>query len=317
MWGNRPGWIIAAILSVLILAPVVWVVRAGRMSAPNGIALDSENLKTIQLPVDAEETWPLATEGGDAGAIYRAAIDAWNDDAEAAAKSVMSSGAGELPDSIKLLVSARHLKTMTLFAVDLGDVVNYDNDRPRLEKLFAAGEWSYKIGLSLNVHGNTQDGTACLEAAFALGRQLFDERITFDECQKGMQLMADAATARRENVERLSVAWDRLEKFTRQMDEYQTQHLIPIWQTIGSVDQEVIDRSAGDVAMLAEQSRERMWRVESTLKLGRFRFNAGSGGDQAGATRLLRKLIDDPDPAVSRAAQMALKLDIETYRMIH
>src|SRR5258708_7926607 len=155
MWGNRPGWIIAGVLAALILAPVAWMVRAGRMSAPTGIGLDPENLKIIQLPIQPEEVWPIATQSGDAGAMYRMAI--------------VASPNGDLPESIKLLLSARHLKSMTLFSSGLADVVNYDTEHPRLDKLFAAGEWSYRIGLSMNLHGNAVDAAACEEATFALG----------------------------------------------------------------------------------------------------------------------------------------------------
>jgi len=317
MWGNRQGWIIAAVLAALILAPVGWIVRAARMSAPTGVGIDPDNLRVIQLPIEPDLVWPIATDAGDAGAIYRQVIDAWNDDAEAAAKSFTASPRGELPEAIKLLVSARHLRSITLFSADLNSVINYDSESPKLEKLFAAGEWCYRIGLSETQHGNAEEGTACLEAAFTLGVQLFNERIVFDECRKGMQLMTDAAAAERQNVERLSDEWNRLDRFVREVDDCQSRRLNPVWKTIGSVDPEVIARTAGDMAALATQSRERMWRVEATLKLGRFQYDAGSSGDQAGAKRLLKKLRNDPDPAVSQAAETALNLGIETYRMIH
>jgi hypothetical protein len=307
MWGNRLGWIIAIVLSASILAPVGWIVRAGRLSAPTGIGLDPENFKPIALPLAPDTAWPIFTDDGDAGPVYARVIDAWNDDAEAAARQFARAPAGELPEPINLLVAARHLKTMTLFAADLTELINYDSEHPKLDKLFAAGAWCCRIGMSLSLHGRPDDATACLEAAFALGRQLFVERIVYDECQKGMTLMSDAATARKPG----------LDEFALRLEEYQTQRLIPIWQTISSVDPDVLARSAGDVAALATRSPERLWRVEATLKLGEFRFNAGSIGDQTGAARLLRTLSADPDPAVALAATTALKLDIETYRMIH
>jgi hypothetical protein len=314
MWGNRIGWIIAVVLAALILAPVGWLVQAGRMSPPSGIGREATNLEPIALPISPDDAWPLFSDDGDAAPLYAKAIDAWDSNA---ADDYVRSPHGAPPASLRLLLDARHMRGMNLFAANPTDLVNYDSDHPRLETLFAAGQAEYQAGLALLQEGNAADGEACLAAAFALGRQLYNERVVFDEYQKGTQLMADSATAMLPGLERGSERWNKLEAFCRKMDEYQSQRIVPVWQVISSVDQDVIAQSAGDVAAFALNSRERMWRVEAALKLGRNRYDAGSPGDQIGAARLLARLADDPDPFVAAAAHCALDLSVENYRMIH
>jgi hypothetical protein len=308
MFGNLQGWLISVVLAAVILTPVAWVVRMSRLSPPSGIGRDPANLAVLALPVDPDEVCPIFTSDEDAGPFYIRAIAAWSDDAERAAQAFVQNPTGPLPDSLQCLVDARHCQRMTLFSTDLESVVNYDSDHPKLEAIFAAGRWSFKAGLSLKLHHQPDAAGPCLEAAFALGRQLYRERIIFDECEKGLSLMADSATA---------MDTGPLNNFSSRMDDFTAQRILPIWQVISSVDQDVVYQTAGDVAAFAENSAERMWRVEAALKLGRYRFNAGTLGDQLGAARVLRRLESDPDAAVAAAARAGLDLDIQTYRMIH
>jgi hypothetical protein len=316
MWGNLHGWLISAVLALLILSPIAWLARQSQMSAPQGLALDPANLASLSLPIDPAWVCPIFTDDADAGATYGKAIDTWNADAESACRQFVQSPVASLPASLQLLVDARHCNRMTLYSARLADLINYDNEHPSLENLYAAGEWSYKAGLSLRLHGQTAQARPCLEAAFALGRQLYRERIVFDEFQKGMQLMADAAQAMLRIEPVGSALYDRLSDFQIRMNDFQDARVLPIWQMISTVDESVIDNSAGDVLAFAENSSERLWRVEATLKLGRLRFDAGTLGDQVGASRALRRLASDPDPAVAMAAAAATRLTIEQYRMI-
>jgi hypothetical protein len=311
MFGNLQGWLISAVLAALILTPVAWLVRMSGLSAASGIGRDPANLAAVELPVDPDRVCPIFTDDEDAGPYYARTVAAWSDDAERASQAFVQDPTGPLPEALQNLVDARHCQRMALFSADLAAVVNYDSDHPKLEALLSAGRWICKAGISLNTHHQPDAARPCLEAAFALGRQLYRERIVFDECQKGLELMADSAAAMDADP------GGAMSDFSKQMDDYTSQRLIPIWQVISSVDQSVIDQTAGDVAALAQNSHERMWRVEAALKLGRYRFNAGTLGDQLGAARVLRRLESDPDAAVATAARAGLELDIQTYRMIH
>jgi hypothetical protein len=316
MWGNLHGWLISAVLAALILGTLAWFAEMIRMSPPSGLARDAANLAPIDLPV-SPDAWPILSDGSDCGDLYRKVIATWNDDVEAACSAFVQDPTGPTPDSLQLLIDARHCKQMTLFAADLPAVINYDADHPKLESLFAAGQWAVKAGLSLHAHGKAAGATPFLEAAFALGEHLYHERLVMDEYQEGTQLMADAAYAQCRFIPVGSEAFDKLTAFQKSLNDYRDQRVIPIWQLISSIDPQVIDQSAGDVLAFARHSQEKMWRVEAALKLGRYRYNAGSLGDQLGANRALRDLCADPDPAVAAAAAAARDLTLQTYRTIH
>jgi hypothetical protein len=317
MWGNLHGWVISAILAALILAPIVWLAKMSRVSPVGGIALDPANLAAIALPDDPQEAWPLASEARDAASDYENVMNTWDEQAQRACEAFVQAGEGEAPPVMQDLVDARHCARMALFSRGLSDLVNYDADHPGLDNLFAAGEWTYKAGLSLAEHGQTEQAKPYLEAAFALGRQLYQERVTYDEFQKGMELMDDAAEAMCRDVTAGSETYDRLKAFGTSLEEYQDKRIIPVWAVISSADQGVIEQSAGDVIAMAEQSGEHMWRVEATLKLGRYRFDAGTIGNRIGARRAVEQLAGDREAAVAMAAAAAKDLTLEKYRMIH
>ena len=92
----------------------------------------------------------------------------------------------------------------------------------------------------------------------------------------------------------------------------------PIYDdVISKADQQSIAEHAGDIFRFAAKSKEKMFRVEAILKLGRYRFDAARAADQLAAPRFLRRFQRDPDPAIQAAAQAAANLTIEQYRMIH
>jgi len=317
MWGNLHGWLISAVLGGSILLFTAWLTEKNRMQSAHLFARDPANLAKLVLTMEPDEAWPIFTDAGDAGPLYRQAIEGWSDTAERTCAEFVKSPGDAPPLPLQPLVDARHLRGMDLFEAEPGSLVNYESDHARLENLFAAAEWAYKCGLSLHLHGQNDRGLVLLEAAFAVGRQLYRERLVFDEYQKGSQLMADAATSAVQTFPAESEDGRRLTAFVSGLQAYQRQHVYPIWQVIGSVDAAVIGNSAGDILAMAEHSGERMWRVEATLKLGRLRFDAGTVGDQLGARRALKRLSEDHDPLVAAAAKAATELTIERYRMIH
>jgi len=103
---------------------------------------------------------------------------------------------------------------------------------------------------------------------------------------------------------------------TDRLNDYQTK-VQPVWEVLSSIDEGTIATYAGDVFVLAgDRNADRLWRVESTLKLGRLEYLAGRRGDQLAARRVLREMSQDStdDPAVKIAAEQARSLTIEQYR---
>jgi hypothetical protein len=96
---------------------------------------------------------------------------------------------------------------------------------------------------------------------------------------------------------------------------------IPIWTVISSIDPDVVGRTGGDILYLAKHSRERLWQIEATLKLGRQKHDQGEGGrgaDGRAAAVAVKRMANDSslDPAVRIAAQRAVDLTVEQHRML-
>jgi hypothetical protein len=99
--------------------------------------------------------------------------------------------------------------------------------------------------------------------------------------------------------------------------EFDKNSVLPIYEVLVSADPQRVAANAGDVFRFATLAKERMFRVEAILKLGRYRFDAARQADQIAAPRFLRRMATDPDPVIRAAATAAGGLTVEQYRMIH
>ena len=101
------------------------------------------------------------------------------------------------------------------------------------------------------------------------------------------------------------------------MRDYDANHVQPIYQALVSAEQEDIALHAGDIFAFATGSKERMFRVEAILALGRLKFDAARGADQQAAPACIKNASTDPDPVIQAAATAAGDLSVEDYRQIH
>jgi len=316
MWGNRLGWVLAALAVAVICIAIGGLSRMEEATPPTALSGDPANLEKISLPVSPEAAWPqAASEDRDAGAIYLQVINDWDDPEEEACQRFVAAPFGSPPELMTLLLKTRDFGRMRLFQNDLGGVINYDNIHPQLDALTDAGEAALNAGLAIGKLGKPERAVPYLQAGFNLGRNLYNERITYAEFQSGMQLMADAVAAVR-LLEPQSPFARQLADFDAGRIDYVTNHVEPIWRAIDSADPGVIAANTGDVFVFAQRSQSSMWRVEAVLKLGRLRFDVSRYGDEALANRLIDEFESDPDPAVAAAARAAHDLTIEKYRQL-
>jgi hypothetical protein len=139
---------------------------------------------------------------------------------------------------------------------------------------------------------------------YSLGVKLYEERLVFDEWFEAREMlsvarwMGEIATDVNEGA--------RLKQVDSQVLEFFKQKIEPVQNTI-----QVLYPYTGDVAALAQNAGDPMWRVEATLALGRCRYTAPRAGDQLGATRLIDELLSDSDNRVRIAATAAKNLTRE------
>lgn len=323
MFGNRLGWIFAgAELAVVGLVAFLFTVKAGALTPPTSdYQPGSVALAAIALPTEPEAVLTAMSGSCDAADLYRQAIEAYRRSPAVynqAAQNASSADPAKLP-ALDFLLKATPCLRMTLFSSNPAGVINYESERPQIEALRVLGEACANAGVLVATR-DRKSGMRYMEAAFSLGAKMYHERAVYQEFFDGMGLMGKAGTALSRLYEKngdTSMA-KQLKAFDESRMEYYNKRIAPTWRIISSIDDKVIARHAGDVFALAHNSQDRMWRVEATLKLGRYRFNAGRSGDQRGAMREVRKMAEDPaeDPAVKAAAAAARDMTLEQYHML-
>jgi hypothetical protein len=195
--------------------------------------------------------------------------------------------------------------------------VNFEPEKPELEALVVLGVAARRAGQLLEPV-NPTDALKLYEAVFSLGVKLYEERLTYQELDAGLTMMAEgskligALCANSGDASRAQAC----ERFNAARVEYVKPRIQDVQRVIVSVDQSVLEQHAGDVFYFARGARDRMWRVEAIFKLGRYRFNAGRIGDQNNAMLVIRELLDDPDPVIQAAATAARDLTKEQYLML-
>jgi hypothetical protein len=215
---------------------------------------------------------------------------------------------------------------------DLGDgkiflhnettIVSYKHAKPAIDALQLLGKIKIdRIGL-LNAHADRpEQAKEAYLAGFVLGVHLCTERLTYDEYQLGQELLSKASAALASLAEQTNKVDEAAEwrAFDARRVAENKLHIDPVLKLVRSIDANTVGPHAGDLFELAKRSRERMWRVEAILAIGRMRYFAGAGGtaaNQRAANALLRDLADhDPDPIIRTAAETARDLTIEEYRM--
>ena len=323
MWGNALGWRISAVMFVLAMGLGLWLREDMQITDPTSLSLDEKNLAELSPPMPAEAI-VAQDQPGDAGEKYAAASAAYQEDSDGC-DQYSQKPEGPPPPAMQLVLDATHFSQMDLFEKNPGEVIDYQSDHPALDSLAKVGQEMESAALLLERAGKHGPARDFLLGAYALGVNLFRERVDYDEFSRGMGLMDGAMTALAEmlpansaaNSPANSLGVQGLTEQQTALEAFNSQSAQPIYEVLVSADPAKIAANAGDVFRFAMKSRERMFRVEAILKLGRYRFDAAKPADQLAAPRFLRALAGDADPAVRAAAQAAAGLTIEQYRMIH
>jgi len=322
MWGNRLGWILAVIV-LLLEGVAVWAVSSfDRVSAPSDFSSNAQYLAPLNFPLAATSVVASMTRSDDTGATYRKAIDEVLSDRDAYETFVDSGRDSDIPklEAIHLLQDASTSLHAKLFVDDPGQVINYDSDRPKFDALLLAARCAMRSGLLLQ-KSNPPAAQKQFEAVFSLGWKLYEERLCDAELGAGMDLLGQSAAALQrlaESGKDLSRA-AQLQQFNQTRVQFYESRIKPVRRVLTSIDPKVIAQSVGDYFYFAKHSKDRAWRTEAILAIGRLQYYVGQDGraaDQTGARKALNKLVNDPDPIVRVAATAARDLTIEQYRMM-
>lgn len=323
MFGNVRGWLISgAIFAFTVL--LIW--KQGTMEPISPVS-KAKVLAVAKEPpttsVDPKSLVPPGTNDCDAGEKYRQAAMFYKQNRRKFDNYNKSKDKAKdfenIREGIDLIVEGAGCARMNLFGKKVTEAVNYDNSKPYLEELQQLGRIAVEAGASRAMKPATAaEGRKYIEAAFTLGRNLYEERVVFEEFRIGAEMMGNAAGILAKFVVKEGEQFDKLNKLVQDTsigEKYKV-----VWATISGIPEEGKTVAfPGDIFDLAQNGKEPMWQTEAILKLGRLRWMRGvKYGDQKGAMRVLKQLADRTDlpPNAKAAAIAARDLDVEKFRTI-
>jgi len=319
MFGNRLGWGISAAIVVATTLLMWWLYTAGTQIAPPGtVGLNAANY-SMQLPLDPRSLATWMSEEQDGIAIYKEAIAEYNAKTRAynaylERGKLNSPEFAEIEKGVYLLVKASTMRRPGVFADRPAELITYDSDRPALkEALRTVAKTAMKVGRQIEgpptqspeeKQKNAPRAREIYRGVYTLGMKLYEERLVFDEWYEAREMLSVAKW-----MGELSDSGDegaRFKQIDSQILPFYKEKIEPVQNTI-----QVLYPETGNVAALAVNGGDLMWRVEAILALGRCRYTSPRAGDQLGAARLIDQLMNDPEPRIRLAASVAKSLTRE------
>jgi hypothetical protein len=321
MFGNTKGWGISALIVVVIGLLIFFMGKPPQISPPTKsipMALASAALSVDPATLGIK---PTGTDA-DAHDLYFKIIDDYAQNHFSYEKyEEVKKLAADKPEFLQWIVDAADCNKATLFGRKPDLIINYENQLDAIVALKAAGLWADNLGLYLVAEAiekkkGFDEADKYLKGAFILGERLYYERLRWDEFTAGTELMTKAAYAmQREAVAQKDDARvAQLDAFQTAANDYNTK-IVSAWQAISGIGGNPLSCS-GDMFDIAANSKEPMWRVEATLKLGRMHYMENvTPGDQRGAVRILKQMADSADIVpVRTAAEKARDLTVDDFR---
>jgi hypothetical protein len=325
MWGNRLGWMISGAITAGVVVLVVLVDGSAARTATTAFSSDGRNFQQLLPPGPPPALMP-PTQPCDGGPLVRQAIAMYlqnrplYDDFAAIGK--LGSPKVDQLAAVDKLVEASGCGRMTLFADRPESIVNFQHTRSDLDALSQLGTVMIDRLALLNARAARPAAAGRYAmAGLTLGLHLCRERLTYDELALGLELIGKstpvlARLADEAGEADRAAAW---RAYGAQKVAFFNEQIDPVARFARSIDPRIVGLRTGDVFELAKRSKERMWRVEAILSLGRVRYFAGESGtaaNQRAALALAKNVAqNDPDPVVRAAAKAARDLTIEEYRV--
>jgi hypothetical protein len=325
MLGYRLGFALAAVIAALFAGLVWQLAEFNRLTPTTSVLTEASAMDPLTIEVPAESVYKSESPG-DAGQLYREAADlvrpgrflGYAQDYAALLRET-SPEPIEAAEAVQRLIKAGPMAGDILFAADPKSLVDYNAGTESIDALALAGQCLGRAAM-LRLAKEPDKAKTLFEAQFSLGWKLFGERLRYAEAAAGLSLARDAVAGLREVAARAGDTRRAalLATFDRSAASLQAKRLDPVWAAVGSVDGRVIETHAGDVyALTGRDNRERLWRIESILALGKHRFNVGRDADQLIVPRRLAELeAGETDSMILTAITAAKHLTLEQFRTV-
>ncbi len=319
MWGNRLGWLISAVIVALIVGAFAWAsYAAGRTTPPSEFSQKTENFDALEFPGDPAHLLTIADmKSRDGGELYWTAIKTIRDNPDIYENAKADLTRVSEYTVLEPILEAAHHPTADIFRSRPDAVVKFGK-KPPLDAIEKAGTLCRGIGIQYAKQNKFEEATRYLTASYVLGLRLFQDRQCRRQLDLGMGLMGTSASqlAIIAKLEKKDAMQKKLEDFGTAYLAFDRERVKPVERIITSIDPKVSREHVGDVFKLAHESREKVWQLESILRLGMYKYNSPLAGDRRAALRAIREFAKSEDPAIQSAAIAARDLTVEDYRRL-
>ncbi len=318
MWGNRIGWMISAAIVIVTVGLYAMLLTGPSATLPTALSTHAGAMDAITLPGVPRSLVP-AGGGEDGTSLYQQAIAAYKAqpslyDPDKVGKVSLKPEDLKKLQAIEFILEAASASKATIFATKPEQIIRYGAAQfEALKPLDDLGRMTMNLGVRLKIAKKPDLAKKYLEAAFDLGYTMCNERVVYMEFFRGQEFMQNAAL----NLASVDTAHaEQFNAFPPQMKFFlDSKAFTSFRDAIRTVDPKAIERNAGDVFKIAQDSEDRMWRVEAIMAMGHFRYMAVNPGDQRTVEKTLAKIGADSsqDPAVLAAVKAAQNLTLADH----
>jgi len=311
--GNITGWMYSVALAALIALTVVYLDSARRASEPTKLGLQLKD-NGLELPTIDASLLPDQDKSDDGGKLYWQAITNYQADS-GKCKDFEDDPSKPMPGPVRDLVEAGRLKDCSVFTNHLDKLLNFDAQHDEMDNLQNLATNVYTAALRLVKTHQTEPGRKYAKAVIALGQDLIRERYNYEEfdlgvalVDSGLAVLAEAKTpGESDAAERCGTAMSNYDLKTQE-----------VWKILGGRGEKNYSQHTGDMLFAAAHAKDRVWRDEAILQLGRVRFAAGANyADSNAALYYAQKLSDDPDQVIATAAKASRDLTEAIFQGFH
>jgi len=335
--GNKTGWILAGILGGAVLVYVVFTIFAPLPSSPYNTAVRGfMDLHVPSTPLSA--IIPAVPAGaGNAADDYEKALtqykqvrdviegtgDAERSDAAAAASDPWADPGYKACREIADLVAAGAKKAEMRYTF----VFTPTKLKPYYQRQYARDLYQisiptqqcYLLHLERKEYAQAEKR---MQDMLILGWHMFSERAVPDMSVQGLDIMKVAV----KRLQELYNVWpdgptDKIaslrtyENELSEISELARQKRKILWDSLPSAVGTSRDQFfPGDVLNMAENEKDRAWKVQAILTLGAMKYRAPSRGDKKKLQSLIRQYLGSEDPIIQAAAKYADKMTIQQYQ---
>ena len=308
--GNFFGWLNAAVLAVSIAIVMLFLVNAYQVSTPTQFGLDLCD-QNLGLPTIDSNLLPEQDKTDDGGVLYwQAAGEYPSKKAECDAFERDPSKA--VPGPVQDLLEAGRFKDGTVYINHLDKLLNFKTTHDEMDNLKNLGTNINGAAFRLIKKGQTEAGCKYAKALIALGQDMIRERYAYEEFDLGVALVDSGLAALAD-----AKLGDVSDKAKQTGDAFVACYSksLAVWKILGGRGTSNYVAHTGDFLYLAAHAKERLWRDEAILQLGRIRFAAGNvRSDSDAGLYYAQQLSNHPDQVISTAAKASVNLTNELFQ---